>query len=50
MYDDIPEEIVHDENVKYAITGVQSNIVLGTIESLNNITREKFLNILMNSM
>ena len=36
MYDDIPEEIVHDENVKYAITGVQSNIVLGTIESLNN--------------
>ena len=43
MYDDIPEEIVHDENVKYAITGVQSNIVLGTIESLNNITREKFL-------
>lgn len=43
MYDDIPEEIVHDENVKYALTGVQSNIVLGTIESLNNITREKFL-------
>ena len=43
MYDDIPEEIVHDENVKYAVTGVQSNIVLGTIESLNGITREKFM-------
>lgn len=43
MYDDIPEEIVHDENVKYAVTGAQSNIVLGTIESLNGIDREKFM-------
>lgn len=43
MYDDIPEEIIHDENVKYAVTGVQSNSVLGTIESLKGITRERFL-------
>lgn len=43
MYDDIPEEIIHDENVKYAVTGVQSNSVLGTIESLKRITRERFL-------
>ena len=42
MYDDIPEEIIHDENVKYAVTGVQSNSVLGTIESLKGITRERF--------
>ena len=43
MYDDIPEEIIHDENVKYAVIGVQSNSVLGTIESLKGITRERFL-------
>ena len=43
MYDDIPEEIIHDENVKYAVTGIQSNSVLGTIESLKGITRERFL-------
>lgn len=43
MYDDIPEEIIHDENIKYAVTGVQSNSVLGTIESLKGITRERFL-------
>lgn len=43
MYDDIPEEIIHDENVKYAVTGVQSNSVLGTIESVKGITRERFL-------
>ena len=43
MYDDIPEEMIHDENVKYAVTGVQSNSVLGTIESLKGITRKRFL-------
>ena len=43
MYDDIPEEIIHDENVKFAVKGVQSNSVLGTIESLKGITRERFL-------
>lgn len=43
MYEDIPEETVHDENVKFAITGVQSNSVLGTIESLKGIDRERFI-------
>lgn len=43
MYEDIPEEIIHDENIKFALTGVQSNSVLGTIESLKGIDREKFL-------
>ncbi|MGF6906304.1 M16 family metallopeptidase [Fusobacterium sp. PH5-44] len=44
MYKDIPEDIVHDENIKYAIKGPQGNSVLGTEKSLNNISREKFLN------
>lgn len=43
MYEDIPEETVHDENVKFAVTGVQSNSVLGTIESLKGIDRERFI-------
>ncbi|WP_291258994.1 pitrilysin family protein [Fusobacterium sp.] len=43
MYEDIPEEIIHDENIKFALTGVQANSVLGTIESLKGIDREKFL-------
>ena len=43
MYDDIPEEIIHDENIKFAVNGVQSNSVLGTIESLKGIDRERFL-------
>lgn len=43
MYEDIPEETIHDENIKFAVTGVQSNSVLGTIESLNGIDRERFV-------
>lgn len=43
MYEDIPEEIIHDENIRYAVTGVQANSVLGTIESLKGIDRERFL-------
>lgn len=43
MYDDIPEEIIHDENIKFTVNGVQSNSVLGTIESLKGIDRERFL-------
>ena len=43
MYEDIPEETIHDENIKFALTGVQSNSVLGTIESLKGIDREKFI-------
>ena len=43
MYEDIPEEIIHDENIKFAVTGTQSNSVLGTIESLNGIDRDRFV-------
>ncbi len=40
MYEDIPEEKVHDINTSFAIEGTQSNIVLGSIDSVNGITRE----------
>lgn len=40
MYEDIPEEKVHDINSIFAISGDQSNIVLGSIESVNGINRE----------
>lgn len=43
MYEDIPEETIHDENIKFAVTGTQSNSVLGTIESLNGIDRNRFV-------
>ena len=43
MYEDIPEETIHDENIKFAVTGTQSNSVLGTIESLNGIDRDRFV-------
>ncbi len=43
MYEDIPEDKVHDENVRFAINGNQSNIVLGSIESVKNISREKLV-------
>lgn len=44
MYDDIPEEVIHEENLLFAIEGAQSNRVAGTIESVTNINREIFLN------
>lgn len=40
MYEDIPEEKVHDINSIFAISGDQANIVLGSIESVNGINRE----------
>ena len=43
MYEDIPEEVVHEENLGFAITGAQSQKVAGTIESLKGIDREKIL-------
>lgn len=43
MYEDIPEEVVHEENLGFAITGTQSQKVAGTIESLKGIDREKIL-------
>lgn len=44
MYQDIPEEVVHDENVKYILPNIYGNSVLGTEESLKGIDREIFLN------
>lgn len=43
MYEDIPEETIHDQNIQFAVTGTQSNSVLGTIESLKGIDRERFI-------
>ena len=43
MYEDIPEEVVHEENLGFAITGAQSKKVAGTVESLKGIDREKIL-------
>ena len=43
MYEDIPEEKVHDLNSTYAIIGNQANIVLGSIESVENINRDKLV-------
>ena len=39
----IIEEIRMYENIKFAVTGTQSNSVLGTIESLNGIDRDRFV-------
>ena len=47
MYEDIPEEIVHEKNIEFALTGIQSNSISGTIESLKKIDRKaimKYLN------
>ena len=44
MYEDIPEEVVHDENIKFALKGIQANSISGTEESLKKIDREIFLN------
>nr|WP_307774664.1 pitrilysin family protein [uncultured Cetobacterium sp.] len=43
MYEDIPEEVVHEENLKFAVTGVQSKPIAGTIEGLKKIDRERIL-------
>ncbi len=43
MYEDIPEEKVHEENATFALKGVQSNIVLGSMDSVKNTTREKLV-------
>lgn len=44
MYEDIPEEIIHDVNLRFSLDGEYGNSVLGTEESLKGIDREKFLN------
>lgn len=43
MYEDIPEEVIHEENLTFALTGAQANSISGTAESLKKIDREKFL-------
>ena len=43
MYDDIPEEIVHDRKTALVIDGVQGNIVLGSEKSIREMTREKLV-------
>lgn len=44
MYEDIPEETVHDQNTALVIDGVQGNIVLGTEESIRKMSRETLVN------
>ncbi|WP_297405768.1 pitrilysin family protein [uncultured Cetobacterium sp.] len=43
MYEDIPEEVVHEENIRFAITGVQGRSIAGTIEGLKKITRKDII-------
>ncbi len=40
MYEDVPEDLVHDMNSQFVIDGSQGKPILGTIESVNDITRE----------
>ncbi|MDR1831483.1 MAG: insulinase family protein [Fusobacteriaceae bacterium] len=42
MYEDIPEETIHDENARFALAGVYGNSVIGTEASLKGITEEAF--------
>ncbi|WP_297596890.1 pitrilysin family protein [uncultured Cetobacterium sp.] len=44
MYEDIPEEVVHEENLSFAVSGVQGRNIAGTIEGLKEIDRERILN------
>ena len=46
MYEDIPEEIVHEKNVEYALRGVHSNSISGTVASLKKIDKKAILNYL----
>ncbi|SJZ46436.1 Predicted Zn-dependent peptidase [Cetobacterium ceti] len=40
MYEDIPEEVIHEENIRFALGGPQGKNVLGTVESLKKIDRK----------
>lgn len=44
MYEDIPEEVVHEENLRFAITGIQGKNIAGTPEGLQKIGREEIIN------
>ena len=43
MYEDIPEEIVHEKNIEFALKGIHSNSISGTIASLKKINRKAIL-------
>ena len=43
MYEDIPEEIVHEKNVEFALRGIHSNSISGTEASLKKINRKAIL-------
>lgn len=43
MYEDIPEEVVHEKNIEFALTGVHSNSISGSIDSLKKIDRKAIL-------
>lgn len=43
MYEDIPEDIVHEKNLRFAIDGILGKNIAGTEESLKGIGREKIL-------
>ncbi|MGL4687193.1 MAG: M16 family metallopeptidase, partial [Fusobacteriaceae bacterium] len=44
MYEDIPEEIVHDENIKFVLKGEYANGTLGDEATLKSIDRDIFMN------
>ncbi|MDO4690698.1 MAG: pitrilysin family protein [Fusobacterium sp.] len=46
MYEDIPEEIVHEKNIEFALSGIHSNSISGSVESLKKIDRDLILNYL----
>lgn len=46
MYEDIPEEIVHEKNIEHALKGIHSNSISGTVSSLKKINRKSILNYL----
>lgn len=43
MYEDMPEEVVHEKNLEFSITGIQANSISGTVESLKKIDRQAIL-------
>lgn len=46
MYEDIPEEVVHEKNIEFALSGIHSNSISGTIENIKKIDRKAILSYL----
>ncbi|MGL5542445.1 MAG: M16 family metallopeptidase, partial [Fusobacteriaceae bacterium] len=44
MYQDIPEETIHDENISFLLKNEYGNNILGSEEILKNIDRDAFMN------